>query len=130
LTNGHLDIIERSARLFDEVVVAILLNPSKQSMFPVEDRQRIITDVVASDRVRVDTFHGLLVHYAVEQEATAIIRGIRAAGRDRIPDVERSLLVRELSSRQGSRITRRLRRRNGPGDSRSSVGRAFSPTDR
>ena len=54
----------------------------------------------------------------------------RAAGRDRIPDVERSLLVCELSSRQGSRITRRLRGRNGPGDRRSTIGRTLSPPDR
>lgn len=98
LTNGHLDIIERSARLFDEVVVAILLNPSKQSMFPVGDRQRIITDVVASDRVRVDTFHGLLVHYAIEQEATAIIRGIRAVS-DYEYELQMALMNRRLEPR-------------------------------
>ena len=78
LTNGHLDIIERSARLFDEVVVAILVNQSKQSLFSIDERLAIIAEVAGSDRVRVDTFHGLLVHYAVEQQATAIIRGIRA----------------------------------------------------
>lgn len=98
LTNGHLDIIERSARLFDEVVVAILLNPSKQSMFPVEDRLRIIKEVVASDRVRVDTFHGLLVQYAVEQQATAIIRGIRAVS-DYEYELQMALMNRRLEPR-------------------------------
>ena len=69
LTNGHLDIIERSAKLFDEVVVAILLNVQKQPMFSVEERVEMIQAVVPYENVRVDTFNGLLVHYAVEQEA-------------------------------------------------------------
>lgn len=98
LTNGHLDIIERSARLFDEVVVAILVNPAKQSMFPVDDRRRIITDVAGSDRVRVDTFHGLLVHYAIEQQATAIIRGIRAVS-DYEYELQMALMNRRLEPR-------------------------------
>lgn len=98
LTNGHLDIIERSARLFDEVVVAILVNPAKQSMFPVEERCAIISEVVGSDRVRVDTFHGLLVHYAIEQQATAIIRGIRAVS-DYEYELQMALMNRRLEPR-------------------------------
>lgn len=98
LTNGHLDIIERSARLFDEVVIAILVNPGKQSMFPVEERRQIIEDVVGSDRVRVDTFHGLLVHYAIEQQATAIIRGIRAVS-DYEYELQMALMNRRLEPR-------------------------------
>ena len=73
ITNGHLDIIERSAKLFDEVVVAILLNIQKQPMFSVEERVRMIEEVVPYKNVRVDTFNGLLVHYAVEQKAEAIV---------------------------------------------------------
>src|SRR4029079_1293440 len=78
LTNGHLDIIERGCRLFDEVVVAILVNQAKQSLFSLEERVDAIRQVVPSTRVRVDTFDGLLVHYARSKGATAVIRGIRA----------------------------------------------------
>ncbi len=95
LTNGHLDIIERSARLFDEVVVAILVNQSKQSLFSIDERLAIIAEVAGSDRVRVDTFHGLLVHYAVEQQATAIIRGIRAVS-DYEYELQMALMNRRL----------------------------------
>ena len=95
LTNGHLDIIERSARLFDEVVVALLVNQAKQSLFSVEERVGLIEDVAGSDRVRVDTFDGLLVHYAVKHQATAIIRGIRAVS-DYEYELQMALMNRRL----------------------------------
>lgn len=95
LTNGHLDIIERSAKLFDEVVVAILLNIQKQPMFSVEERVRMIEEVVPYKNVRVDTFNGLLVHYAVEQEAEAIVRGIRAVS-DYEYELQMALMNRRL----------------------------------
>lgn len=95
LTNGHLDIIERSSRLFDEVVVAILVNQAKQSLFTVDERLEIIRQVAGTDRVRVDTFGGLLVHYAVTQGATAIIRGIRAVS-DYEYELQMALMNRRL----------------------------------
>jgi pantetheine-phosphate adenylyltransferase len=95
LTNGHLDIIERSAKLFDEVVVAILLNIQKQPMFSVEERVRMIEEVVPYKNVRVDTFNGLLVHYAVEQHAEAIVRGIRAVS-DYEYELQMALMNRRL----------------------------------
>jgi pantetheine-phosphate adenylyltransferase len=95
LTNGHLDIIERSRRLFDEVVVAILVNPSKQSLFSVEERLEMIRETAGSDRVRVDTFDGLLVRYAVEQGAVAVIRGIRAVS-DYEYELQMALMNRRL----------------------------------
>jgi pantetheine-phosphate adenylyltransferase len=95
LTNGHLDIIERSARLFDEVVVAILVNQAKQSLFTLEERIEIIEQVAGSDRVRVDTFDGLLVHFAVARQATAIIRGIRAVS-DYEYELQMALMNRRL----------------------------------
>lgn len=95
LTNGHLDIIERSCRLFDEVVVAILINQSKQSLFTIDERLAIIREVVPSAQVRVDTFHGLLVHYAVAQGATSIIRGIRAVS-DYEYELQMALMNRRL----------------------------------
>ena len=83
LTNGHIDIIKRGCKLFDEIIVAILVNPDKQPFFSIEERQEMLTDVLADInqggcQVRVDSFRGLLVNYALEQEANAIVRGIRA----------------------------------------------------
>jgi pantetheine-phosphate adenylyltransferase len=95
LTNGHLDIIERSAKLFDEVIVAILLNVQKQPMFSVEERVEMIQAVLPHGNVRVDTFNGLLVHYAVEQEAEAIVRGIRAVS-DYEYELQMALMNRRL----------------------------------
>ena len=83
VTNGHLDIIERGCKLFDEIIISILINPDKQPFFTVEERQEMLNEVVDSISkgrctVRVDSFTGLLVNYAVAQEATVIVRGIRA----------------------------------------------------
>src|SRR5467141_3442011 len=78
ITLGHLDIIERSAMLFDEVIVALLLNMEKQPMFTTDERVEMIREVIPASNVRVDTFEGLLVHYAVAQHAQFVVRGIRA----------------------------------------------------
>jgi pantetheine-phosphate adenylyltransferase len=80
VTNGHLDIIERACKLFDEVIVAILLNPGKEPMFTTEERVAVLTEVLNArfPRVTVDTFDGLLVDYAVRRGAHAVVRGIRA----------------------------------------------------
>src|ERR1044072_1902598 len=83
VTNGHLDIIERGCKLFDEIIISILINPDKQPFFTVEERQGMLNEVVDSISkgrcaVRVDSFTGLLVNYPVAQHATAIVRGIRA----------------------------------------------------
>jgi pantetheine-phosphate adenylyltransferase len=84
VTCGHLDIVERASRMFDEVVVAVLINPQKTAMFSIEERVEILQAVMASKaaqlaaKVRVDTFGGLLAHYAEQQQAQAVVRGIRA----------------------------------------------------
>ena len=82
LTNGHVDLIQRAARLFDRVVVAVLVNPDKQSLFTAEERVAMIGEVCIvlpeSDRVVVDAFKGLLVRYATDQKACAIVRGLRS----------------------------------------------------
>ncbi len=81
VTNGHLDIIERGLMLFDKVIVAILINPAKQSqaLFSVEERidmlQHSLKDVPNAE---VDYFNGLLVDYAAKRNANAILRGMRA----------------------------------------------------
>lgn len=83
LTNGHLDIIERSLPLFDEVIIAVLYNPDKKPMFSVEDRCAMIEDVLRAIesrgcRLTVDSFSGLTADFARKKEAAAIVRGIRA----------------------------------------------------
>jgi pantetheine-phosphate adenylyltransferase len=79
ITNGHLDIIARSLSVFDEVVVAILVNPEKSPLFTVEERVAIIREAYRGEpRVRVDTFSGLLVDYAEKVGAAVIVRGLRA----------------------------------------------------
>ncbi len=79
LTNGHVDIILRSAHLFERIVVAVLLNAEKQPLFTPEERVTIIRDVFREyPNVEVDTFDGLLVDYARNRRASAIVRGLRA----------------------------------------------------
>jgi pantetheine-phosphate adenylyltransferase len=95
LTNGHLDIIERSAKLFDEVVVAILVNLEKQPMFSVQERVEMIEAVTKWPNVKVATFEGLLVHYAVAQGAQVIVRGIRAIS-DYEYELQMALMNRRL----------------------------------
>ncbi|TMM33178.1 MAG: pantetheine-phosphate adenylyltransferase [Actinobacteria bacterium] len=79
VTNGHLDIIGRASRLFDEVIVAVLVNESKSGLFPHDERVEMLREVTAVYRnVRVDGFQGLLVDYCREQGAEVVIKGIRA----------------------------------------------------
>ena len=98
ITNGHLDIIERSANMFDEVIVAVLLNEGKNPMFSPEERVELIEAVSRWSNVRVGTFEGLLVHYAVEQGAQVIVRGIRAIS-DYEYELQMALMNRRLESR-------------------------------
>lgn len=79
ITFGHLDIIERASRHFDEVTVAVLENRTKSSLFTVEERIAMITEVIAPYKnVRVDSWHGLLVDYCKENSIQAIVKGLRA----------------------------------------------------
>ena len=98
LTNGHLDIIERSARLFDELIVAILTNPQKTPLFSVDERLEIMRQIVQPrfKNVRFDAFHGLLVDYAQKSHAQAIVRGIRAIA-DYEFEFEMALMNRRLN---------------------------------
>jgi pantetheine-phosphate adenylyltransferase len=100
VTNGHLDIIERGCKLFDEIIIGILVNPDKQPFFTVEERQEMLTEVVSDIRkgacaVRVDSFRGLLVKYAVAQQANVIVRGIRAIS-DYEYELQMALMNRRL----------------------------------
>jgi len=79
VTNGHLDIIGRASRLFDEVIVGVLINESKVGLFTVEERIAMLREVTASyDNVRVDSFQGLLVDFCRAQKAAVLVRGLRA----------------------------------------------------
>lgn len=79
LTNGHLDLIARGAKIFDELVVAILRNSEKSPLFTLEERSEMIADSTRQfGNVTVASFEGLLVDFAREQNASAVLRGIRA----------------------------------------------------
>jgi pantetheine-phosphate adenylyltransferase len=99
ITNGHLDIIARGLSVFDEVTIAILLNPEKQPLFTVEERVEIIGEAFAGEsRIKVDTFSGLLVDYAEKIGATVIVRGLRAIS-DFEYEFQMALMNRHLNPR-------------------------------
>ncbi|WP_330460032.1 pantetheine-phosphate adenylyltransferase [Streptomyces sp. NBC_00820] len=79
ITNGHLDIIARASRLYDEVYVAVMINKSKKGLFEVEERIELIREVTADyANVRVEAFHGLLVDFCKQRDIPAIVKGLRA----------------------------------------------------
>jgi pantetheine-phosphate adenylyltransferase len=97
LTNGHLDLIARAAKIFDHLVVAILRNSAKEPLFTVEERVGMLTEGVAEfDNVSVSTFDGLLVEFAREERAQAVVRGIRAIS-DYEYEFQMALMNRRLS---------------------------------
>jgi pantetheine-phosphate adenylyltransferase len=78
-TNGHVDLITRGAKLFDRLTVAVLVNPVKNPLFTVEERVEMLKEATSSlDNVSVATFDGLMVEFARQQGASAVLRGIRA----------------------------------------------------
>ncbi|MCI5688196.1 MAG: pantetheine-phosphate adenylyltransferase [Emergencia sp.] len=79
MTNGHLDIITRSSKMFDELVVGVIVNPNKNPLFTREERVAMIKEVTAHlDNVRVDSFEGLLADYVNKNQFDAVVRGLRA----------------------------------------------------
>ncbi len=79
VTNGHMDIVGRASRLYDEVVIAVLVNKSKSSLFTVEERMDMLTEVTGEyGNVRVDSFHGLLVDYCRSHRIPVVVKGLRA----------------------------------------------------
>jgi pantetheine-phosphate adenylyltransferase len=79
VTNGHLDIISRAAHLYDEVVVAVVLNPNKTSLFTAAERVELIREATKQlDNVRVDRFEGLIVDFCRDNDISAIAKGLRA----------------------------------------------------
>ena len=94
VTNGHLDIVSRASTLFDEVVVAVLINKSKQGLFSVEERMDMLREVCAEyPNVKVDAFHGLLVNFCRERGIVAIVKGLRA-----VSDFDYELQMAQMNS--------------------------------
>jgi pantetheine-phosphate adenylyltransferase len=95
-TNGHLDLIERGSKIFDELIVAILRNPDKDPLFSVAEKRNMLESLTEGfDNVRVDTFEGLTVDYAARVKATAVLRGIRALS-DYEYELQMALMNRKL----------------------------------
>jgi pantetheine-phosphate adenylyltransferase len=96
LTNGHLDLIERSSKIFEELIVAILRNAEKDPLFTVIERRDMLEQMIRPfPNVRVDVFEGLLVEYAVQKKATVLLRGIRAVS-DYEYELQMALMNRKL----------------------------------
>lgn len=96
ITNGHLDLIRRGARLFDRLIVAVLRNQVKQPLFSTEERTEMLAEAVSGlPNVSVDSFDGLLVNYATSQNATVLLRGIRAVS-DYEYELQMALMNRRL----------------------------------
>ncbi len=101
ITNGHIDLLERALKIFDNVIVAIAANSGKNPLFSPEERLEMLKDSLAyhplKDRVKVDLFQGLLVDYVQSIPATAIIRGLRAIS-DFEYEFQMALMNRKLST--------------------------------
>ena len=93
ITFGHIDIIERSAKMVDELVIAVLRNSAKNALFSLEERVNMIREITKNlPNVRVETFDGLLVDYMRQIDATIIIRGLRA-----VTDFEYELQIAQMN---------------------------------
>jgi len=96
-TSGHLDLIQRGAKLFDHLTVAILINPVKNPLFTVEERAEMLKEATAGmGNVSVATFEGMMVDFARRQGATAVLRGIRAIS-DYEHEFQMALMNRRLA---------------------------------
>ncbi|GAA2457484.1 pantetheine-phosphate adenylyltransferase [Actinomadura vinacea] len=95
VTNGHLDIISRASRLFDEVVVAVLINKTKQGLFSIEERMEMLEEVTKEyGNVTIDKWHGLLVDFCRQNDIPMIVKGLRA-----VSDYEYELQMAQMNHR-------------------------------
>ena len=95
VTNGHLDVISRAARLHDEVIVAVLINITKKSLFTVDERVELLGEVTKGyGNVRVERFHGLLVDFCAANGVNAIVKGLRA-----VSDFEYEMQMAQMNYR-------------------------------
>jgi pantetheine-phosphate adenylyltransferase len=97
VTNGHLDLVERGLRIFDEIIIAVAPTPRKKPLFSLEEREKLIREAVRFDNVRVESFEGLLVDYVRAREGAAIIRGLRAVS-DFEYEFQMALMNRRLNT--------------------------------
>jgi len=94
-TNGHLDIIGRAAGIYDEVIVAVLINVTKKSLFTVDERVEMLREVTARyGNVKIDRFHGLLVDFCATNGVSAVIKGLRA-----VSDFEYEMQMAQMNYR-------------------------------
>lgn len=98
VTLGHLDIIERAAELFDKVIVLVMNNSTKKSAFTVEERITLLKKCVHNAGIEIDTYNGLLVDYAKDKKAVAIVKGLRAVS-DFDYEFQQALINKSLYSR-------------------------------
>jgi len=97
VTNGHLDVVKRATRLFDEVVVAVLENPSKRPLFTVDERVEMLRRATAEfDGVKVGTFQGLVVDFCHQVGADVIVKGLRA-----VTDFDYEMQMAQMNKRMG-----------------------------
>ncbi|GAA4747299.1 pantetheine-phosphate adenylyltransferase [Modestobacter marinus] len=97
VTNGHVDVIARAAGLYDELVVAVLVNPGKAGLFDVDERMSLLREAVVDlPNVTVDSFEGLLVDYCRAQQIPVIVKGLRAVG-DFEYELQMAQMNRELA---------------------------------
>ncbi len=97
VTNGHVDVIARAAALYDELVVAVLVNPGKAGLFSVEERMELLREAVAElPNVVVDSFSGLLVDYCRSHDLPVVVKGLRAVG-DFEYELQMAQMNRELA---------------------------------
>ena len=95
VTNGHLDVIERAARLYDEVTVGVLVNASKKGLFELDERIELLREVVAPlGNVVVTSFHGLLVDFCRERDIPVVVKGLRA-----VSDFDYELQMAQMNHR-------------------------------
>jgi pantetheine-phosphate adenylyltransferase len=95
VTNGHLDVLERACLLFDEVVVAVLVNRSKKGLFSVDERIELLTEATAHlSNVRVTSFHGLLVDFCATEQIPVVVKGLRA-----VTDFDYELQMAQMNHR-------------------------------
>ena len=95
VTNGHLDVLERSSLLFDEVVVAVLVNRSKTGLFSIDERIDLLTQATAHlDNIRVTSFHGLLVDFCNTEDIPVVVKGLRA-----VTDFDYELQMAQMNHR-------------------------------
>lgn len=100
ITNGHLDLVERALRIFDEVIIAVAQSQRKQPLFSIRERLNLIRLAVKRfERARVETFNGLLVEYVRKKKGVAILRGLRA-----VSDFEYELQMAHMNRRLNTNI--------------------------